>query len=306
MEKKILFVRAFSNFTGGHLKHAHYIGHAQRHPDFSPILHVTPNSQRRALENILPPEVPRTSLPSDADINFVAGMDWDILDRSGQKTDGIPTINFVQGVRHALPSHPLYKFLNRPAIRICVSTQVAQLLADTKKVNGPILVNPNGIDLSILATHRTAAKNGRIVIAGLKDQHLAIKIAERLRTLKVPFDLLNTPLSREAYLNKIGQYSIAICLPLPAEGFYLPALEAMAMNVCVVTTDCIGSRDFCLHDETCLVLPRDASILAQSAARLLANSRETTLLKEQAFRVAKYYNIERERKNFHTILDTYF
>ena len=35
------------------------------------------------------------------------------------------------------------------------------------------------------------------------------------------------------------------------EGFYLPALEAMALGSLVICPDCIGNRSFCLPGRNC-------------------------------------------------------
>jgi len=57
--------------------------------------------------------------------------------------------------------------------------------------------------------------------------------------------------------------------PSRVEGFGLPALEAMACGVVVVTTDCGGVRAFARPDENCLMVPAaDAPALAAAITRL--------------------------------------
>ena len=53
------------------------------------------------------------------------------------------------------------------------------------------------------------------------------------------------------------------CLPRAEEGFYLPALEAMASGCLVVTLDCIGNRGFRRHDDNCLVAESSPESLFQ-------------------------------------------
>ena len=39
---------------------------------------------------------------------------------------------------------------------------------------------------------------------------------------------------------------VTVLVPNPKEGFYLPALEAMALGTIVVCPDCVGNRSFCV------------------------------------------------------------
>jgi len=306
VQKRILFTRQYLGFSGGHLKHTHYLSHAQAYRGLSPILHVTPDSKHDALEPLLPADLPRTDLPCEADILFVAGLDWDILDAAGQPMENIPVINFVQHVRHANPSDARYQFLPRPAIRICVSQQVSDALEATGKVNGPIITIENGLDLPPLSAQQQPPRNGKILIAGSKDRKLAAAISSQLTTLQVPHDISDGIIPRGEYLNMVSQYSVLICLPHPIEGFYLPALEAMAMGVNVVTPDCVGARSFCRHNDTCLVTARSQTALAEAAISLLSDSDKARRLKEGGLEISKHYTLARERAIFHSLLDDHF
>ena len=53
------------------------------------------------------------------------------------------------------------------------------------------------------------------------------------------------------------------------EGFCLPALEAMATGAPVVCTDMNGNRDFCVHDENCVMVDHDPASVAAGIERLL-------------------------------------
>ena len=57
-----------------------------------------------------------------------------------------------------------------------------------------------------------------------------------------------------------------------AEGFGLPALEAMARGCAVLTTDCGGVRAFARPEQNCLMVPpNDAPALAEAIARLVGD-----------------------------------
>ena len=61
-------------------------------------------------------------------------------------------------------------------------------------------------------------------------------------------------------------------LPSVIEGLGAPPLEAMACGGAVVTTDCLGTRDFAIDGVNCLVVPpSDSDALAQAIIKVLTN-----------------------------------
>ena len=64
----------------------------------------------------------------------------------------------------------------------------------------------------------------------------------------------NATISHEDFLRKLGMHRYFITLS-PAEGFGLPALEAMAMGATVIGFDGFGGRDFMKSDVNCVVRP---------------------------------------------------
>jgi glycosyltransferase involved in cell wall biosynthesis len=55
------------------------------------------------------------------------------------------------------------------------------------------------------------------------------------------------------------------------EGFCLPLLEAMAAGTPVVSTDAHGNRDFCRHEENCLIADANPEAVTAALSRLLAD-----------------------------------
>jgi glycosyltransferase involved in cell wall biosynthesis len=88
------------------------------------------------------------------------------------------------------------------------------------------------------------------------------------------------------------------------EGFYLPALEAMASGCAVVCDDAMGNRGFCIDGETCLVVERD-DVEGHVAAveRLLGDGELRQRLRRQGREVAACYSLEEERARFYRLLD---
>ena len=53
-------------------------------------------------------------------------------------------------------------------------------------------------------------------------------------------------MSRDDFLDSMRRARVTLFLPNEEEGFYLPALEGMALGTIVVCPDCVGNRSFCL------------------------------------------------------------
>jgi hypothetical protein len=164
-------LRRGAEFKLTHYKVWHYFEHVRHSVGYVPLIAF---SQRTRWDNGNPwsrllSEGTKVSRPLRADILFVAGFDWLNLEAGARPRSKIPVINLLQGIRHADPVEPLYGFLSHRAIRICVSEAVANAVAATGRVNGPLHVIPNGTDLA--SAPRTAAWGGRswdVVIAGVK------------------------------------------------------------------------------------------------------------------------------------------
>lgn len=301
---RMLFLRDYRRLTGGHLKYLHYLGHTVAHGRFRPLLHVTAASLPD-LDSLVPDGVERVALPQACEALFVAGPDWDILDDAGQDLADTPVINFVQHVRHGDPDHPLYRFLTRPALRLCVSQAVADAITATGIVNGPVEVIENGIELSWLNRLRAGKKRSGIVIAALKARDLGRQVADALAARGVSATLLDRQIPRETFLTRLAEAEIAVLLPDPTEGFFLPALEAMALGSAVVMTDCIGARGFAIDGETCLYAARDPQALADAALGLAARPARAAQLRAAGLRMAARHSLAAERRAAFALLDRF-
>ena len=128
-DRILLFHRDYHRLTGGHLKVRHYYSHAEHSARFRPRIFFTPGSVRgpeNPWHGIAPP--PLTSWrPSEAAALFIAGLDWEAV----PDPSPMPVINLIQGVRHADEGDPRRAFLARPAVRICVSDEVAAAIKST-------------------------------------------------------------------------------------------------------------------------------------------------------------------------------
>ncbi|MDP9365636.1 MAG: glycosyltransferase [Chloroflexota bacterium] len=301
-----MFFRTFRKFHGGQLKVWDYFNHVLASPAFTPRIGFSPRSNwdhtnpwLNARDYVV--DSWRSVRP---DVFFVAGRDWRMLDEHPAAAADIPVVNLVQHVRHANEESTRFEFLQRKAIRVCVSEEVATALRETRLARGPLIVIPNGLDLDDLPGHDERAPGVDALVVALKQPELGEELGRRLRRPGRSVDVLATRLPRPNFLARLRGARTTVFLPNRTEGFYLPALEGMALGTIVVCPDCVGNRSFCLpgHNafrpdyaleevvgaaESALTLP------TERAEELRANARQT----------AEAHSLHRERKAFLDVLD---
>jgi glycosyltransferase involved in cell wall biosynthesis len=299
MKRGLLFRRDFTGYTGGHGKVWDYYRHTAAHPAWEPAIHFTAetidtgNPWREAGL----PGIRHDWAPHHYDALFLAGMDWEAWPVDDP---AIPVINLVQHVRHACPDGPLYGFLRRPATRICVSQSVADAIMATGMVDGPVHVIDAGLDLP--GGSRVGARSG-IVVGALKQPGLGARLADALTALGLQVRLLDALLPRGRYLEALAEADIAVLLPNPSEGFYLPALEAMALGCAVVVPDCVGNRAYLEPSRNALV-PQEPTLDALLACvQALQSPLVREPLRAQGQATAARFTLAREAAAFHAVLD---
>ncbi len=303
--RTVLFFRRLRGLTGGHLKVRDYFGHVLASGTHTARIWFTPDS---VWDESNPWRDARQYVVADpaavrADVLFLAGMDWEFLPAAARERSQVPIVNFVQHVRHAAEGDPRRPFLRHRAIRVCVSGEVADAVA-AAGANGPVVAIPNAIDTAALpAALADAERDADVVVVGLKQPDRARGIAVRLARAGRRVVLLDTKVPRAKFLGHLRRARVALCLPNPTEGFYLPALEAMALGTVVVVPDCVGNRSFCVDDVTCIVPPyEDDALVAATECALALDPAVRERLRGAAQReVAKHSPVE-ERRAFLDVL----
>lgn len=310
LPRRVWFHRDYHRFTGGHVKHAHYFDHVARTAGYEPVMTFSRDSDSVAVlmerarlwpaEGRLAPDW----RPAADDILFVAGTDWRYVDARGLDDLTNVRINLIQGVRHAQAGSELYGYLDRRAVRICVSQEVADAITATGRIRGPVLTIPNGIEMTPFQSRDGTRDRRRheVTIIAYKAPNLARELSALLTARGVAHHAVFDFLDRRAFLELLADTKTAVCLPFPEEGFYLPALEAMAAGCTVVTMDCIGNRGFCRPGDNCLI-GRDAESLADAAAR--AQAMPPAVLegfRERARRTVRAHALDTERARFQAVL----
>jgi Glycosyl transferases group 1 len=305
MKKIVLFHRDFRAFTGGHLKVWDYFNHVAASPGHEPRIAFSPESKWDATNPWFGSTAAITKWePEKADLLFLAGTDWRSLSASDRANFPKPIINLIQHPRHAEAGSELRGYLKHRAVRICVSGEVADAINATGEVNGPVFAIPNGIDLHAIS-ETPAARKIDILISGFKAPEMALEVHRALKE-KVPnIQCLTERLPRSEYLAHLSGARIAVVLPRPREGFFLPALEAMACGAIVVCPDCVGNRGFCQDEVNCFrpEYDREAVISAALAASRLTEDRHQEM-RARAEETVRRHSLAAERESFLRILAT--
>ena len=305
--RTVWFHRAYRGLTGGEVKHAHYVGHVLRMPGFDARVAFTGDLRDPALAAGRARLWPANAVvadwaPAENDILFVAGSDWRYLDATRRGGEDNPVVNLLQHVRHADPDTELWGYLERPAVRICVSEEVAEAVRATGRARGPVLAIPNGTELAPWNGAVRVARPIGVLVVGYKRPALGAEVSERLARRGLPSDLLGF-VDRGAFLALLRETRVVVCLPRATEGFYLPALEAMACGCVVVTLDCVGNRGFCRDGVNCVVAPPDAAGLADAVLRAVRLPRpERNRLLAGASATVAAHSLDAERRRFHAVL----
>ena len=305
-KRTVLFYRDYRGFTGGHLKVWHYFNHVRHSNHYQPLIAFSAETVWNDTNPWLP--IRHQALPTwdveQADILFLAGMDWAVLSEAQRRFPPKPVINLIQHVRHADPKEPLYQYVAHRAVRICVSEPVAEALRVTHRVNGPLVTIPNGMDFAELPPSKPwELRDVDLLIVGIKQPDLATEIHSHLKNSDQRVEVLTHPIPRPAFLDLLGNARIALFLPHATEGFYLPALEGFALGTLVICPNCIGNRTFCLPGENCLQPDYNVESLlhaTQQTLHMLPEERSSLL--EAARNMAWQHSLMQERQSFLDIL----
>lgn len=296
---RMLFRRDFLGYTGGHGKVWDYFNHALA-LGWDARVHLTGRSLRDRSNPwmAMPARIEPEWDPEAADVLFLAGMDWEALAAGVERRK--PVLALVQHVRHADPALPLYGFLARDARRICVSHAVAEAVAATGRVEGPVRVIPAALELPAGVPARGATQG--VFIGALKDPGLGRRLAALLRDRGHEVFLSDGWMAREEYLARIAQASVAVPLPHATEGFFLPGLEAMALGCPLVMPASVGSGEYAVDGVNCLMPEADAGALAGAVERLLTDPALAARLVASGLRTAERHAPAEEREAFAGLL----
>jgi len=300
--RKLAFYRDFRGFSGGHLKVWDYFCHSKNAEGIKPTIYCTDRSRMDSSNPWVAAgeRIASGWEPDQAEALFLGGLDWLSL----PATCNTPVINLIQGVRHADPADPRYQFLSRRALRICVSQPVADAISATGQVNGPVVTIPAGLDYDSFPAP-AAERDIAVLIAGLKQPVLARQLSEKLANEGITNTCLTGALPRQEFLGLLGRARVTVFLPHRQEGFYLPALEGMAMGTLVVCPDCVGNRQFCVADVNCVTPAYDLESLVSTVLRsVVMDTPALARLICAGYQRPASHALSKEREDFLQLLET--
>jgi hypothetical protein len=302
--KTVLFHRQLRKFQGGHLKAFHYFTHVLAAPGWTARVRFTEDSVwdernpwREHRDHVVGPDE-----PCEPDVLFLGGRDWERIPESEWSRPGRPVLNLIQHTRHGFPDDPRHRFLANRAVRICCSQQVNDSISPF--ANGPVITNRYGLDPAELPKAIPFAdKPVDLFIAALKQPRLGRRLRLRLWRPGRRIDLQTEAVLRSEFLDRVNRARVTLFLPHEDEGFFIPALEGMALDTLVVCPDCVGNRDFCRPGENAFrpaFHPAAIRRASEEALRLPAPGARRLL--DAAAATFADHHIDRERKRFHEIL----
>lgn len=300
----VLFFSIYRRFTGGHLKAWHYFNHVLASPIFTPRIVFSKNSTfesdnpwRDARELVVDERN-----PIRPDIVFVGGRNWRLIDQYPNADPNVPVLSLVQHVRHADAEDKRFKFLSRKAIRICVSPEVAEAVVAAGG-KGPTVLIPNGVDVPLLEPANSSKRPVDLLIAGHKQPKLAMLTEAALAAPGRSIAVLSEQAPREQFLDAMRRSRVTLFLPNTEEGFYLPALEGMAVGTIVVCPDCIGNRSFCLPGINAFrPAYRFEEIVGATQMALALPEPEADRLRRNGHELANRHSLTAEREAFLDVL----
>lgn len=285
-KRRVLFYRTWNHYNGGtnggQLKVKDAFEHISNSEDFKAAVYFPPTtlwsdnpgnywlpyrSQGLNYWQIMP-----------KDLLFFSGKDWEVLSQEDAQSPPVPVINIAQP-RHIRANDHRRSFLRYPAIRIAKSSIGKKILEDFG-VNGPVYLIPDAIDMNKLPPNNPQPDLD-VLIVGLKNPGMAKAIKFRLDAVsflkrkdwKIRLHIPPGLPTRQDFLHLLNRSKIVVCLPLDtqrgAEGFYLPALEAMAMEKFVICPYAVGNIDFCVADKTCLQPQLEVNDLCKATIKAL-------------------------------------
>jgi len=238
------------------------------------------------------------------EVTVISGWGWDrFIPARFHKAPPFKVIYLVQSFGRIDPSDSQFRHLANPATRICVSHSLAEELRKLE-VNGAIHTIPAGIEVGELRTD--SPKDIDVLVVGFKRMQFAKELAASLAEAGLSATVFMERRARAAFLSEMSRARVVVCLPSPREGFYLPALEAMAVGALTVCPDA-GGNEYCEDGVNCLqpVYEVDAIARATLIAHRLPSAAVTAMLRN-ASATAMQHDLAAERTRFHAVLRDLF
>ena len=171
-------------------------------------------------------------------------------------------------------------------------------------MRGPVFTIPNGIDIAEMdAVPTPPERDVDLLIVAAKQPRLGRRLAERLAAPCREIVLVRHYEARPALLAQMARARVTLFLPNQLEGFYIPALEGMALGTVVVCPDCVGNRAYCKDGVNCLMpeYDEDAMVDATESALSMGPDAHAAMIAGGGATV-RAHSLEQEREAFLRVL----
>jgi glycosyltransferase involved in cell wall biosynthesis len=302
--KTVLFYRHYVRFAGHHLKVFDYFNHVLAAPGHTALIRFSRESKLdaanpwRAFES----HVVRGKEVVQADAYFFSGMDWRELPPDQRRDPRVPVINYVQSIRHAWPDNLRYALLRNRAIRICVSPEVAEAIAGTGLVRGPLFTIQAAIDVAEVRSARRDERDTDLAILAFKEPELGRSLAGRLARPGRTIRLIDRLVPRAELLDTFARSRVTLFLLHREEGKPLPPLEGMVLRTVVVCPDVVGNRSFCLPGVNSFRPPYEEEAIVEATETALGEWANLGEMITAAERTVREHDLPAERGAFLPIL----
>jgi glycosyltransferase involved in cell wall biosynthesis len=226
--------------------------------------------------------------------------------------DGFPlanVIHFVQNTRHGNPewlNGYATRLLRRPLTRIVINELTLAAIEPHVNQASRTEVIVNGHRCSFFARERQGPLDRPLRVAYTTwKSDLGDRVSAALADdERFSFQALG---GRARWSNLRDLYhssDVFLCCPSPQEGFYLPALEAMAAGLIVLVPDVEGNMEFCRFEENCLeVAFEDVDSAVAALKRVSAMPvAELDRLRSAGHTTTEGYQLDEERQKFADLL----
>jgi glycosyltransferase involved in cell wall biosynthesis len=179
---------------------------------------------------------------------------------------------------------------------------VTDALEQTGRVRGPLFTIPDAIDLERTAGFRRPERDLDVLVIANKQPDRGREALDQLNGAGSA-RIVDVRSPHDEVLELMGRAAVTVFVPNPKEGFYLPALEGMALGTIVVCPDCIGNRSYCIDRENCFRPEHDVDAIVADAREALARKDELGEMIENAAATAARHDLGDERTAFLEILE---
>ena len=179
---------------------------------------------------------------------------------------------------------------------------MTRALERTGRVRGPLFTIPDAIDVDRIASFNQADRDLDLLVIANKQPELGHRILGDLNGAGRA-QIVDTRSPHDLVLGLMGRAAVTVLVPNPKEGFYLPALEGMALGTVVVCPDCIGNRSYCIDRDNCFRPAYEVDAIVSAAREALAHGDGLHDMLASAAATAQRHDLRHERSTFLEILD---